>query len=216
MWEIHVNQNLSRQLKPSFGAVTLAGEALHSYSHKAFSRKVAYLPQHPPSTDGITVSELVHFGRYPWRGPLAKYTDEDIVASSLSKVDLTHMSERFVATLSGGERQRAWVAMLLAQQTEVILLDEPISALDIAHQFEIIALIHQLNKNLGLTVIMVLHDINLANRFSDQIIALHSGRLIIQDAPENILNSKILEQIYGIDLGLITPPDASQPITYLR
>jgi len=208
---------LSRQITAEGGEITLDGKPLQHYSQNELAKKVAYLPQHPPATDGVTIRELVQFGRYPWRGPLAKYTDDDkkIVDSAIRKVDLEHLSERFVATLSGGERQRAWVAMLLAQQTQVILLDEPISALDVAHQFELVQLINKLNKELNLTVIMVLHDINLASRFSDQIIALHSGKLIIQDTPENVLNTASLKQIYGIELGLITPANAEKPITYL-
>lgn len=208
---------LSRQIEPASGEISLGHQPLSQYTQRDLAKRVAYLPQHPPTTDGVTVRELVYFGRYPWRGPLSKYNDEDkdIVESVIQKVDLGHITDRFVATLSGGERQRAWVAMLLAQQTEVILLDEPISALDIAHQFELVQLIHQLNQELGLTVIMVLHDINLASRFSHQIIALHSGKVIVQDTPENVLNTEVLQQIYGIELGLMTPPNAPTPITYL-
>lgn len=145
-----------------------------------FAHQVAYLPQHPPITDGVTVRELVCFGRYPWKGAFGRYSKQDyaIVDEAIEKVGLSKFAQRFVATLSGGERQRTWVAMLLAQQSQCILLDEPTSALDVAHQHELLALIRELNHSLGLTVIMVLHDVNMAAKFSDHLIALHSGEVI--------------------------------------
>lgn len=208
---------LSRQQAPHQGRILVDGQALDSFDHKRFAMKIAYLPQHPPITDGITVRELVSFGRYPWKGAFGRYSqaDWDIIDEAIEKVELTHYQDRFVATLSGGERQRTWVAMLLAQQSECILLDEPTSALDIAHQHELLALIRQLNQTLGLTVIMVLHDVNMAAKFSDHLIALHSGQVIAQGQPEDMMNSVTLENIYSIKLALFPHPHTGQPVSYI-
>jgi len=208
---------LSRQNQASHGQVLLENQAVSQLKQKDFALKVAYLPQHPPITDGITVKELVRFGRYPWKGAFGRYTDQDnnLVTQAIEKVGLENYQDRFVATLSGGERQRAWVAMLLAQQSECILLDEPTSALDISHQHELLALIRELNQSLGLTVIMVLHDINMAAKFSDHLIALHSGNVIAQGKPKDIMKVDVLKQIYGMDLALFAHPTSGHPISYI-
>lgn len=208
---------LSRQNNPANGQVLFDGKAIHQFSSQDFALNVAYLPQHPPITDGVTVRELVCFGRYPWKGAFGRYSNEDyqLVDDAIEKVGLTPFAERFVATLSGGERQRAWVAMLLAQQSKCILLDEPTSALDVAHQYELLALIRELNQTLGLTVIMVLHDINMAAKFSDQLIALHSGKVIAQGTPQELMTPDVLQQIYGMELALFTHPQTGQSISYI-
>ncbi|MCG7497987.1 ATP-binding cassette domain-containing protein [Vibrio sp. Of7-15] len=208
---------LSRQNNPANGQVLFDGKAIHQFSSQDFALNVAYLPQHPPITDGVTVRELVCFGRYPWKGAFGRYSHEDyqLVDDAIEKVGLTPFAERFVATLSGGERQRAWVAMLLAQQSKCILLDEPTSALDVAHQYELLALIRELNQTLGLTVIMVLHDINMAAKFSDQLIALHSGKVIAQGTPQELMTPDVLQQIYGMELALFTHPQTGQSISYI-
>lgn len=208
---------LSRQNAPSHGKVLFQNEQVSSYSHLEFAHQVAYLPQHPPVTDGVTVRELVCFGRYPWKGAFGRYSQQDyaIVESAIEKVGLSNLAERYVATLSGGERQRAWVAMLLAQQSQCILLDEPTSALDVAHQHELLALIRELNQSLGLTVIMVLHDVNMAAKFSDRLIALHSGKVIASGTPEELMTPDTLRKIYGMELALFPHPTTGQPISYI-
>ncbi|MDD9174316.1 MULTISPECIES: ABC transporter ATP-binding protein [Aliivibrio] len=208
---------LSRQNPPTAGKVLFNDKAVNLLSHQEFALNVAYLPQHPPITDGVTVRELVCFGRYPWKGAFGRYRKQDyqLVDEAIEKVGLTLFSDRFVATLSGGERQRAWVAMLLAQQSQCILLDEPTSALDVAHQYELLTLIRELNKTLGLTVIMVLHDVNMAAKFSDHLIALHSGEVIAQGAPEILMNKDTLQQIYGMELALFSHPETGQAISYI-
>ncbi|PMN28284.1 iron ABC transporter substrate-binding protein [Vibrio lentus] len=208
---------LSRQNTPSEGDVFFDQQLLSSYSNLEFAHQVAYLPQHPPITDGVTVRELVCFGRYPWKGAFGRYTRNDyaIVDEAIEKVGLNAFSDRFVATLSGGERQRAWVAMLLAQQSQCILLDEPTSALDVAHQHELLALIRELNQTLGLTVIMVLHDVNMAAKFSDHLIALHSGKVIASGPPKELMTPETLMQIYGMELALFKHPETGQPISYI-
>ncbi|MGB2078393.1 MAG: ABC transporter ATP-binding protein [Vibrio sp.] len=209
---------LARQALKTSGTIALKRQNIEAFSAKEFALKVAYLPQHPPLTDGVKVRELVRFGRYPWKGLLGRYSEKDelYIEEAIRQVGLTSMQDRFVATLSGGERQRAWVAMLLAQQSECILLDEPTSALDVAHQYELLTLIRDLNKDLNLTVIMVLHDINMAARFSDYIVALHSGKVIAQGSPDELLKPDILHSIYGIDLDLFKHPQTGQAISYIR
>ncbi|MGD8232801.1 ABC transporter ATP-binding protein [Vibrio sp. TRT 1302] len=208
---------LSRQYSASSGKVLFQNSPVVSFSHLEFAHQVAYLPQHPPLTDGVTIRELVCFGRYPWKGAFGRYNQQDhaIVDSAMEQVGLTSLAERYVATLSGGERQRAWVAMLLAQQSQCILLDEPTSALDVAHQHELLALIRQLNLSLGITVIMVLHDVNMAAKFSDRLIALHSGKVIASGAPKDLMTPETLMQIYGMELALFPHPETGQPISYI-
>ncbi|UTV30631.1 ABC transporter ATP-binding protein [Photobacterium atrarenae] len=209
---------LSRQQAASQGQVLLQSQPVEALSARDFALKVAYLPQHPPLTDGVTVRELVRFGRYPWKGALGRYSaeDEQLVDEAIERVGLVAFANRFVSTLSGGERQRAWVAMLLAQRSQCILLDEPTSALDVAHQYELLSLIRELNQSLGLTVIMVLHDINMAARFSDHLIAMHSGAVLASGAPEDLMKESVLASVYGVPLGLFTHPETGQPISYVR
>ncbi|MDE1462818.1 ATP-binding cassette domain-containing protein [Spartinivicinus poritis] len=209
---------LSRQHLPFSGKVFLADQPLDDFSNKAFALQVAYLPQQPQVPDGVTVEELVYFGRYPWRGALGRYNAEDraMVNQAIDLVGMTAYTKRLVSTLSGGERQRAWVAMLLAQNSRCILLDEPTSALDVAHQYELLSLIRRLNQELKLTVIMVLHDINMAARFSDYLIALHSGKVMAQGSPTELMQAEMLEAIYGIPMGLFAHPENDSIVSFVR
>lgn len=196
---------LARQQSHSSGQISLLGESFRDTDSRAFARTVGYLPQHPPATDGLTVRELVAMGRYPWKGPLGRYTGEDhlLIDQAIRDTDLAEFSHRIVDTLSGGERQRAWIAMLLAQQTKCLLLDEPISALDVKHQVETLRLIHRLATERDLTVIVVLHDVDLAARFCDRLVALRQGELIADGAPQEIMDAGILESIYGVPMGVL-------------
>lgn len=196
---------LARQLSPSAGEVSLLGSAFRTTSAREFARVVGYLPQHPPGTDGLTVQELVALGRYPWRGPLGRYSREDyrFIDQAIEDTNLNLFRHRSVDTLSGGERQRAWIAMLLAQQTRCLLLDEPISALDVKHQVETLRLIHRLAQERDLTVIVVLHDVDLAARFCDRLIALKAGQLIADGTPREIMDAGTLEAIYSVPMGVM-------------
>ncbi|GAL17536.1 ferric aerobactin ABC transporter ATPase component [Vibrio maritimus] len=135
---------------------------------------------------------------------------------AIERVGLKAFTDRFVSTLSGGERQRAWVAMLLAQQSECILLDEPTSALDVAHQYELLKLIRELNQSLNLTVIMVIHDVNMAARFSDRLVALKGGKIVVDGTPERVMNETSLTEIYGMPLSTFTDPSTQHVISYVR
>jgi iron complex transport system ATP-binding protein len=196
---------LARQQSHSNGQISLRGESFRDTDSRAFARIVGYLPQHPPATDGLTVRELVAMGRYPWKGPLGRYTKEDhaLIDQAIKDTDLVEFSNRVVDTLSGGERQRAWIAMLLAQKTRCLLLDEPISALDVKHQVETLRLIHRLATERELTVIVVLHDVDLAARFCDRLVALRQGELIADGSPRDIMDSGVLESIYGVPMGVL-------------
>lgn len=188
---------LGRHQPPSAGEVLLDGQPLESWGSKAFARKVAYLPQQLPPAEGMTVRELVAIGRYPWHGALGRFgaADREKVEEAIALVGLKPLAHRLVDSLSGGERQRAWIAMLVAQDSRCLLLDEPTSALDIAHQVDVLALVHRLSQQRGLTVIAVLHDINMAARYCDYLVALRGGEMIAQGTPAELMRSDTLEQI---------------------
>ena len=209
---------LARQQLPSTGFIRLDGKVLSDWSQREFAQQVAYLPQQLPQTDGLTVRELVDFGRYPWHGALGRFTSEDRaqVQRALELTDTSAFSERLVDQLSGGERQRVWLAMLLAQNTRYLLLDEPTSALDIAHQVEVLSRVQDLSRQLGLGVLVVLHDINMAARYCDDLLALHSGRLLAQGNPAELMHSETLERIYGISMGVLANPADGSPICYVH
>lgn len=187
---------LGRHQPPSAGEVLLDGQPLESWGSKAFARKVAYLPQQLPPAEGMTVRELVAIGRYPWHGALGRFgaADREKVEEAIALVGLKPLAHRLVDSLSGGERQRAWIAMLVAQDSRCLLLDEPTSALDIAHQVDVLALVHRLSQQRGLTVIAVLHDINMAARYCDYLVALRGGEMIAQGTPAELMRSDTLNR----------------------
>jgi iron-chelate-transporting ATPase len=208
---------LGRHQKPSDGEIHLNNHPLDSWSSKEFARKVAYLPQQLPAAEGMTVRELVAIGRYPWHGALGRFgvADRELVDEAITLVGLKPFAHRLVDSLSGGERQRAWIAMLVAQDSRCLLLDEPTSALDIAHQVDVLALIHRLSQERGLTVIAVLHDINMAARYCDNLAALRGGEMIAQGSPAELMQSETLEQIYGIPMGILPHPAGAAPVSFV-
>jgi iron-chelate-transporting ATPase len=159
---------LARQQPPSAGSVRFEGRPLRDWADRAFARRVAYLPQQTPPASGLLVRELVALGRYPWHGALGHFgrADREKVVEAMSLTGVAVIADRLVDTLSGGERQRVWFAMMVAQDAECLLLDEPISALDVAHQVEVLSLVRQLCRTRGLGVVVVLHDVNMAARFA--------------------------------------------------
>ncbi|WPC06504.1 ATP-binding cassette domain-containing protein [Pseudomonas sp. MBLB4123] len=209
---------LARQQLPSGGRILLDGKPVQDWGNRAFARRVAYLPQQLPAADGLSVRELVGFGRYPWHGPLGRLKAEDRarIERALQLTDTQRFAERLVDSLSGGERQRVWLAMLLAQDSRYLLLDEPTSALDIAHQVEVLALVRKLCAELGLGVVVVLHDINLAARYCDRLVALHSGRLLVEGSPAQLMTSDTLASIYGIGMTVMPHPRAQAPIAVVH
>lgn len=209
---------LARQQAPTEGEISFEGRRLEEWRDRPFARKVAYLPQQAPSAAGMLVSELVALGRYPWHGSLGRFGTEDrrMVEEAMELTDVSIYRDRAVDTLSGGERQRVWLAMLVAQNPDCLLLDEPTSALDIAHQVEVLSLVRRLTVERGLGVVVVLHDVNMAARFCDEILALHSGEQIARGTPEEILTPDRLEAIYGTRMGVMRHPDTGLPMSYIR
>lgn len=202
---------LARQATPSMGSVRLLAQPAQSYGDREFARNLAYMPQFTPPAEGMNVRELVSLGRFPWHGALGRFGAEDAakVHAALQQTGLEAFEKRMVDSLSGGERQRAWLAMMVAQDTKCLLLDEPTSALDIAHQVEMLALVRRLSAERGVGVVIVIHDINMAARFCDEIIALREGAIVAQGAPESILDGAVLERIYGLPMGILHAADTA-------
>jgi iron complex transport system ATP-binding protein len=208
---------LARQLEPTSGTVEVQGQAAAAWGGRAFARQVAYMPQFTPTTDGVTVRELVALGRFPWHGTLGRFTqaDHDIVDEALRRTGLETFADRLMANMSGGERQRAWIAMMLAQNARCLLLDEPTSALDLAHQAGVLSLLRELGHERGLTIVAVLHDINLASRYCDEIVALDGGKVAARGAPRDIVRADVLKSIYGVEMGIFRHPVSLEPVSYL-
>ncbi|MDC2824541.1 ABC transporter ATP-binding protein [Rodentibacter pneumotropicus] len=207
---------MARQHPLSSGDILLNNRSIQHWNNRDFAKQVAYLPQHLPQTTNMTAKELIAMGRYAWNGLFGRETDADRQAITRA-LQLTHtekFADQFVDTLSGGERSRIWLAMLMAQESRFLLLDEPLAALDIAHQVEVMQLIHQLSRELNLGVVIVIHDINLAARFCDHLVALHSGKLLAQGNAHDIVNTPSLQQIYGIELNVIEHPETHRPVSF--
>jgi iron complex transport system ATP-binding protein len=208
---------LARQAAPSDGTILFENQPLETWQRRAFARAVAYLPQDTPAALGMTVGELVACGRYPWHGALGAFrdADRDKVSEAMQLTDTVPLADRMLHTLSGGERQRAWIAMLVAQDSRCLLLDEPTSALDIAHQIEILSLVRSLSHDRNLSVVLVMHDINLAARFCDHIHALKDGRLVADGRPDDFMTAATLETVYGIAMGVTAHPTLGSPLAYV-
>lgn len=205
---------IARQLQPDTGTLQLDGKPLSSFSQREFARRVAFLPQRLPDVAGLTVRELVRLGRFPWRGLLGRWQAEDqqMIEQAMAQTDVEQYADHLADILSGGERQRAWIAMLLAQQSPLILLDEPTSALDLAHQYELMTLLRELNLGTGRGIVAILHDINLTARYADRIVALKQGRVFFDGTPDELLHSPLLSGLYDIDIELIEQPGSARKI----
>ncbi|QRM46462.1 ABC transporter ATP-binding protein [Rhizobium sp. BG4] len=208
---------MARQHAATSGKLALEGKDAAAWGGREFARKIAYMPQFTPATDGMTVRELVALGRFPWHGTLGRFgkADHALVDDAIARTDLEDFADRPVANMSGGERQRAWIAMMLAQNASCLLLDEPTSALDLAHQASMLSLVESLSHERGLTVVIVLHDINLAARHCDEIIALNRGRISAKGTPEEIMQAERLQSIFGVGMGVFTHPARGEPVSYL-
>lgn len=209
---------LARQEAPTSGAIRFEARPLPEWSARALARRLAHLPQQPPAAPGLRVRELVALGRYPWHGALGRFgaADRSKVEEAMAATGVVDLAGRDVDTLSGGERQRAFIAMLIAQDAPSLLLDEPTSALDVAHQMEVLTLVRALCDSRGVSILVVLHDINLAARFCDDILALKAGQLIARGTPAELMEAKTLERIYGLAMGVIPAARPSRPMAFVR
>ena len=205
---------ITRIIPHAKGAVYLDGEAIAKMKTKDLAKKMAILPQVTESPAGLTVGELVSYGRYPHQSGFGKLTEEDyeIIDWALEMTSTLKYKYRFVDTLSGGQRQRVWIAMALAQKTDIIFLDEPTTYLDMAHQLEVLNLLKTLNEKENRTIIMVLHDLNHAARFSHQLIAMREGTLVRQGSVDEIMRNDVLKEIFGIDARIVTDPRTNKPV----
>ncbi|NUO91279.1 MAG: ABC transporter ATP-binding protein [Dermatophilaceae bacterium] len=213
-----VLRGLSRLLRPTRGKVHLAtstGEHdVWSLRPKAFARQVALLPQSPPLPEGITVVDLVGRGRHPHHTLTRRRSaaDDEAVARAMHATGTLDLAERHVDELSGGQRQRVWIALTLAQETDVVLLDEPTTYLDVAHQIDVLDLLRDLNRRNGTTVVMVLHDLNLAARYADHVVALRDGRLVGCGAPGDLVDEEFVDRVFGLGSRVIADPVTGSPL----
>jgi iron complex transport system ATP-binding protein len=213
-------RGLARLLGPAAGTVTLDGAPLASLGDRHLARRLGVLPQHPTAPDGVTVRELVMRGRYPHRpdGVLSRWfggtsaADDAAVAAALEATGTAGLAERGIDELSGGQRQRVWIAMALAQETEVLLLDEPTTFLDLAHQIEVLDLVRDLNAARGVTVAAVLHDLNLAARYADHVVAMKHGAIAAQGTPEEVFTERLVADVFGLAARIVRDPVAGTPL----
>lgn len=211
-------RGLARLLRPAGGQVILDGADITTLRTKDVARKLGLLPQSSIAPEGITVADLVARGRFPHQRVLRQYAREDqrAVADAMAATGVTAISGRPVDELSGGQRQRVWVAMVLAQQTPLILLDEPTTFLDIAHQIELLDLFSELNAEQGRTIVAVLHDLNHACRFADRIVAMKAGAIVAQGDPSEVITADLVEEVYGLQCQIIDDPETGTPLVIPR
>ncbi len=209
---------LSRLHRPAKGQVLLGGRPLPDYPRRELARLIGLLPQSPTAPEGITVADLVGRGRHPHQGLFGRWNERDyqVVAQALETTGVDDFAERSVDELSGGQRQRVWIAMTLAQETGIMLLDEPTTFLDIANQLEVLDLLADLNREQGTTIAMVLHDVNLAARYSDHLIAMRDGKIVAAGKPRDVITEPIMTKVFGVDCEIATDPVTNTPLVVPR
>jgi iron complex transport system ATP-binding protein len=207
-------KTLARLIKPTSGEIVLDGKQISSIPSKHLAQVLGLLPQSPVVPEGIIVSDLVARGRFPYQTFLKGMgkKDYEAVEEALDIMGITELANRSVDELSGGQRQRVWIAMALAQQTDILLLDELTTFLDIAYQVEILDLLTDLNRKRGTMIVMVLHDINLSARYADHIFAVHKGNLVAQGTPSEVITQGLMKQVFGLDCAVIKDPVSDSPL----
>jgi iron-siderophore transport system ATP-binding protein len=205
---------LGRLLKPRSGSVLLDGEALTRLPTKKIAQQIGLLPQTPVAPEAITVADLVARGRQPHQRWWQQWSDADerAVTEAMERTDVAALADRSVDELSGGQRQRVWIAMALAQETELLLLDEPTTYLDIAHQVEVLDLVRQLNHDKDRTVVLVLHDLNQAARYADHLVAMKSGRIVAEGPPAEVVTADLVREVFGLDCVVVPDPVTGSPL----
>lgn len=205
---------MARLLRVRSGSVLLDGTPIESIPSRDVATVLGLLPQSPVSPEGIAVADLVGRGRYPHQGWFRRWTREDdaAVEEALRATDILDLADRPVDELSGGQRQRVWIAMALAQQTDVLLLDEPTTFLDVSHQIDVLDLLTDLNRSRGTTIVLVLHDLNLASRYTDHLVALRGGRLVAQGAPRDVVTPELVAEVFGLQAQVVPDPVSGTPL----
>ena len=207
-------RGLARVLKPERGSVLLDGQSIHRRPTREVARVLGLLPQSPVAPEGISVADLVGRGRYPHQGWFRQWTAEDerAVAVALEATATADLADRPVHELSGGQRQRVWIAMALAQQTDLLLLDEPTSFLDVAHQVEVLDLLTDLNRARGTTVVLVLHELNLAARYADHLVAMRGGQVVAAGPPSEVVTGALVAEVFGLEARVVPDPVSGTPM----
>lgn len=207
-------KTICRIIPPMGGEVLLDGKSIWSFKSRELAKKVAILPQNPTAPGELTVRELVMYGRAPHQGSLFARTtkeDRDMVDWALKETELTKFADRSIVNMSGGQRQRAWIAMAIAQNTDILFLDEPTSFLDVAHQMDVLHLVEYLNKKYNKTIIMVIHELNEAARFADYIVAMKDGKIEYQGTSHEIFHNAMLKDVFGVDSTIMNDPRTDRP-----
>jgi len=204
---------LTRIIRPVSGEIRLDGKPLHAYPSKRLARIIGLLPQSPIVPEGITVADLVGRGRFPHQSLFGIWSKKDYeaVAEAMEIMDIADLAHRHVDELSGGQRQRVWIAMVLAQQTDILFLDEPTTFLDITYQIEILDLLTDLNRRYGKTIVMVMHDINLSVRYADYLFAMREGKLVAEGRPSEVVTSGLIRDVFGLDAVIVRDPVSGAP-----
>lgn len=207
-------KTMARIMKPSGGTVMLDGRAIHEQSTRDVAKQLAILPQNPVAPEGLTVQELVSYGRYPHQRGFGTIGKEDraVIEWAIDVTGLGEFRDRPVDRLSGGQRQRAWIAMSLAQQTDILFLDEPTTYLDMAHQLEVLKLLQKLNQEQNRTIVMVVHDLNHATRYAQHMVAIRSGRVAAEGTPEQVMTKEMLRGVFGIEADIVRDPRTGVPL----
>lgn len=205
---------IARILSPKHGEVLLDGVDVRSIGQKALARRLAVLPQSPTVPEGILVKDLVAYGRYPYQKPLAglSQADHETIAWAMARTGVDALADRRVDELSGGQRQRVWIALTLAQKTSTMMFDEPTTYLDIAHQLEVLELLRRLNREDGLTIVVVIHELNLAAKFADHIVGMKAGQVCFEGAPSEVFVEENLRDLYDIDAEIMRDAPRGYPV----
>ncbi len=211
-------RGLARLLKPRTGTVLLDGRSVHEMRSVDVARVLGLLPQTPVAPDGITVADLVGRGRYPHQGWFRQWSAADDVAvtAALETTGTAELADRPLSELSGGQRQRVWIAMALAQETDLLLLDEPTTYLDINHQVELLDLLTDLNRGRGTTIVLVMHDLNLACRYADHVIAMKHGAIVAEGAPADVIDAEVVSDVFGLRCEVVPDPVCGTPMVVPR
>ncbi|QOS81510.1 ABC transporter ATP-binding protein [Paenibacillus sp. JNUCC31] len=207
-------KTMARIMNPKAGSVLLDGKSIHKQSTREVAKQLAILPQNPTAPEGLTVTELVSYGRFPYQKGFGSMRAEDkrMIEWAIEVTGMTEFHDRPIDQLSGGQRQRAWIAMALAQETDILFLDEPTTFLDMAHQLEVLQLLEQLNATANRTIVMVVHDLNHASRYAHHMIGIKKGKAIATGSPAEVMNSDVLREVFNIEADIVIDPRSGVPL----